>query len=55
MFIGNSVDNILDGVIGVDFMCGGVGNDIYYVDNVGDVVSECVGEGWDMVQLSVSY
>ncbi|OWY36507.1 calcium-binding protein [Herbaspirillum aquaticum] len=53
--IGNSADNILDGVTGADLMRGGAGNDTYYVDNAGDVVSERAGEGRDMVQSSVSY
>jgi len=55
MIIGNSSDNILDGVTGADTMIGGQGNDIYYVDNVGDVVTELASEGADTVQSSISY
>ena len=50
--IGNDT---IDGGIGADTMKGGVGNDIYYVDNVGDVVTENVGEGTDTVNASVGF
>ncbi|WP_367651481.1 calcium-binding protein [Cupriavidus basilensis] len=53
--IGNSQDNILDGVTGADTMIGGAGNDTYYVDNVGDQAIELAGEGTDTVNASISY
>jgi len=55
LIVGNSSDNILDGVTGADTMIGGQGNDIYYVDNVGDLVTELAGEGAETVQSSISY
>lgn len=45
----------LDGGSGVDHMTGGAGDDLYYVDNVGDVVVEAAGSGTDEVISSVSH
>ena len=36
-------------------MAGGAGNDLYYVDNTGDVVTENSNEGTDTISSSVSY
>lgn len=36
-------------------MAGGAGNDIYYVENVGDTVTEASAEGTDTVRSSLSY
>jgi len=62
--IGNSLTNtlsggigkdILDGGAGADTMAGGIGDDIYYVDNAGDVVTENLNEGSDTVISSITY
>lgn len=54
--IGNSADNVLDGLGGADKMIGGLGNDTYIVDNKGDVVTEGSAEGTaDAILSSVSY
>ena len=36
-------------------MIGGTGNDTYVVNNAGDVVTEALNEGTDMVQSSITY
>ena len=52
---GQSGDDILDGGTGADEMVGRGGNDTYYVDNVGDIVTESVGEGSaDVVRTTLS-
>lgn len=50
---GNSADNSLNGRAGIDTLSGGAGNDIFYVDNVRDVVTDTTGS--DRVYASVSY
>lgn len=62
---GNGLDNvirgadgneILDGRAGADQMFGGNGNDVYFVDNVGDVVDEVrFSGGSDFIFTSVNY
>jgi Ca2+-binding RTX toxin-like protein len=65
--VGNALDNIItlinkngssdviDGGAGADTMSAGFADDTYYVDNVGDVVIENVGEGDDTIFSTVSY
>jgi Ca2+-binding RTX toxin-like protein len=53
--IGGAGNDVLDGGTGFDGMTGGAGNDIYLIDNPGDVVTELAGEGSDTVQSSISY
>ncbi|HUL02172.1 MAG TPA: calcium-binding protein, partial [Gemmatimonadales bacterium] len=53
---GNSIGNVIDGGAGADVMIGRAGNDTYYVDDLGDVVTEYAGEGIaDTVISQVSY
>ena len=52
-FIYHVTDDFLRGTAGADTMAGGLGNDTYVVNNVGDVVKEGLNEGNDTV-LTVS-
>ncbi|MEO5672095.1 MAG: hypothetical protein ABIR26_15495, partial [Ramlibacter sp.] len=52
---GNAGNNELDGAAGADTMKGAAGDDIYYVDDVADVVYEVAAEGDDTVNSSVTY
>jgi Ca2+-binding RTX toxin-like protein len=52
---GNSANNILNGGGGADTLIGGLGNDLYVVDNIGDVVVEGAAAGTDTIQSSVTY
>jgi serralysin len=55
VLIGGGGADVLDGLGGSDTLIGGTGDDIYYVDNRGDVVTERAGEGQDEVDSSISY
>ena len=46
-------DNV-NGLGGADVMIGGPGDDRYFVDNPGDVVTELPGEGTDLLTTSIS-
>jgi len=59
---GNAGNNTLDGSTGnldvassADTLIGGAGDDIYIVDNAGDVVTESINGGTDSIQSSVTY
>jgi Ca2+-binding RTX toxin-like protein len=51
---GDAGGNTLDGGLGADTMTGRTGDDTYIVDNVGDVVKELPGDGFDTVKTSVT-
>ena len=55
ILIGGDGNDILMGGNGKDTLIGGTGNDTYWVDNLGDVVTENAGEGTDIVKSAVSF
>lgn len=52
---GGDGNDTLNGGTGADTMVGGLGDDIYYVDNTGDIVTENADEGNDTVTSSIAY
>ncbi len=55
VLVGNTGNNRLDGGLGADSMAGGAGNDLYIVDDSGDMVTEGLDQGDDTVQSGVSF
>ena len=53
--IGLAGNDFLDGGSGADMMVGGIGNDVYVVDNLGDKVLETANAGHDIVRSAVGY
>jgi len=51
---GDGGANVIDGGAGADHMAGGLGNDVYIVDDAGDVVTENAGEGTDEIRTTLS-
>ena len=53
--VGGGGNDTLNGGAGNDTLMGGLGDDTYIVNAPGDVVTELVNEGTDLVQSSASY
>jgi Ca2+-binding RTX toxin-like protein len=51
---GENGNDTINGRAGDDTMAGGAGDDTYYVDSLGDDITENSGEGTDLVRVSVS-
>ncbi|MFN6492634.1 beta strand repeat-containing protein, partial [Nostoc sp. DedQUE03] len=52
---GGDGNDSLDGGIGIDSLIGGKGNDTYIVDSIGDIITEGLNAGTDLVKSSVSW
>ncbi|WP_029082612.1 calcium-binding protein, partial [Bradyrhizobium sp. th.b2] len=53
--IGDAGDNLLDGAGGADSLVGGLGNDIYILNDPGDVITENLGEGTDTAVVTGNF
>lgn len=53
--VGLAGNDTLNGGAGVDTLEGGLGDDVYYVDNLGDVVTELASEGIDTIYSTIGY
>jgi Ca2+-binding RTX toxin-like protein len=52
---GGGGNDLIDGGAGIDSMAGGTGDDVYFVDEETDIVSENAGEGVDEVRSTAAY
>jgi Ca2+-binding RTX toxin-like protein len=52
---GNAGNNLLDGGVDADTMIGGAGDDVYFVDNIGDLTVENANGGNDTVFSAINF
>ncbi|WP_443018531.1 hypothetical protein, partial [Sphingobium sp. Leaf26] len=51
---GGAGNDVINAGGGADTMAGGLGNDLYYVDNSGDIVTEAASAGTDEVRVAIA-
>lgn len=52
--LGGGGNDLLDGGEGADHLSGGLGDDVYVIDEAGDVVNEVAGQGSDTIRSSIN-
>ena len=55
VLFGGGGNDTLDGGLGADDMRGGAGNDLYIVDDAGDIADENGGDGVDAIRSSIDF
>ncbi len=55
LIIGNAAANVFNGGLGDDSFQGGAGKDTYFINSLGDIVTELKGSGRDTVNSNITY
>jgi Ca2+-binding RTX toxin-like protein len=55
IIVGTAFGDILDGGAGLDTLEGGTGDDVYIIDDVGDLIVEATGSGSDTVVVNAAF
>lgn len=55
ILIGNAGNNQFNGYLGEDTMIGGLGNDMYRVNSIGDTITEYTNEGTDTAMVEADF
>ena len=54
-FVGTTGNDVITGTIFADVMTGGLGDDTYVLNNIGDVITEMANAGTDTIQSSITH
>jgi len=55
IIVGTAFGDILDGGAGLDTLEGGTGDDVYIIDDIGDLIVEATGSGSDTVVVNAAF